>query len=160
MMDLQRMLRACAIGFILTLLLAGPVTAQGAGQRVEVWKSPTCGCCGKWVEHLRAAGFDVQVKDSARMSTVKSQLGVPDDLQACHTAKVGGYVVEGHVPAADIVELLAKKPDVSGISVPGMPMGSPGMEVPSGEKEPFETLTFDRSGKTKVFAKHAGAPAK
>jgi hypothetical protein len=120
---------------------------------VEVVKSPTCGCCSDWVEHLRRSGFQVRVTEVDDTSAIARKLGVPDDLRSCHTARVGGYAVEGHVPAADIRLLLAKKPAATGIAVPGMPMGSPGMDRGSA-KEAFATILFGRKGKRQVFARH------
>lgn len=136
------------------LLLSTSFAFAQQTHSIEVWKSPYCGCCGKWVEHLAAAGFKVRVYDTEKLGARKDTLGVPVALRSCHTAKIGNYVVEGHVPAKDIKQLLRRKPRVVGISVPGMPIGSPGMEVPSGEKEPYEVIAFDRNGKMHTFAKH------
>ncbi len=119
---------------------------------VVVYKSPTCGCCKEWVSHLKESGFSVEVHDRDDMHPVKTELGVPQHLQSCHTARVGDYVIEGHVPAGDINRLLKEKLDVAGLTVPGMPMGSPGMEGP--RKDPYEVLTFQRSGETSVYASH------
>ena len=120
---------------------------------VEVVKSPYCGCCSQWVEHLRAAGFEVRVTDIEDVTPTARRLGVPDDLRSCHTASVGGYAVEGHVPAADIRRLLAERPDAAGIAVPGMPIGSPGME--QGERrQRYATLLFGRDGSRRLFAQH------
>jgi hypothetical protein len=118
---------------------------------VSVFKSPTCGCCSKWVEHMKANGFELNVQDVDDISAVKEKLGVAPEISSCHTSQVGGYVIEGHVPAAAVQRLLKEKPKVAGLTVPGMPVGSPGMEVPSGQKEPYAILTFDKSGKTSVF---------
>lgn len=119
---------------------------------MTVWKTPTCGCCGKWLEHMRAAGFKVEVQDVEDLETVKRLAGVRDHLQSCHTAAVGGYAIEGHVPAADVKRLLATKPKVRGLAVPGMPSGSPGME--NGEREPYDVLSFTVDGKTEVFSRY------
>lgn len=140
------------------LTLAAPFALLACSQAasaavVEVVKSPTCGCCSDWVEHLRRSGMQVRVTEVDDTSAAAKRLGVPDDLRSCHTALVGGYAVEGHVPAADIKMLLAKKPAATGIAVPGMPMGSPGMDQ-GGAKEPFVTILFDREGKRQVFARH------
>ena len=121
---------------------------------LEVWKSPTCGCCGAWVEHMKAAGFSVRVHETEKLFGIKTVNGVPQNLRSCHTAKIGGYVVEGHVPASDVLTLLKTKPPVKGIAVPGMPLGSPGMEVPTGEKDAYDVLAFDGQGKTEIFASH------
>ena len=124
-----------------------------AAQTVVVVKTPTCGCCGAWVDHLRAAGFEVTVTDVEDVTPTARQLGVPDDLRSCHTASIGGYAVEGHVPVEDIRRLLAERPDAAGIAVPGMPIGSPGMEM--GERrEPYQTLLFRRDGQRRVCASH------
>jgi hypothetical protein len=121
---------------------------------VTVYKNAQCGCCNNWVEHLRKAGFDVAAKDVDDLAAIKSKLGVPASLGSCHTAMVEGYVVEGHVPAADIRKLLTKKPKVAGIAVPGMPMGSPGMEVPGVPADKYDVTAFAKDGKQRVFASH------
>jgi hypothetical protein len=117
---------------------------------VIVYKTPTCGCCSKWVDHMRAAGFDVETHDLADLSSTKAQYGVQLEFSSCHTAVVGGYVVEGHVPAEHVKRLLAERPEVAGLTVPGMPMGSPGME--GAYSESYDVLTFDKDGNTSVFA--------
>lgn len=130
------------------------VTKVAAAATVEtpitVYKSPTCGCCTKWEEHLREHGFRVESVAREDMPAVKQQHGVPQALQSCHTAVVGGYAVEGHVPADVIRKLLAERPKVKGIAVPGMPMGSPGMEGPY--KDDYEVYTFDETGPGDVYA--------
>ena len=118
---------------------------------VVVYKSPTCGCCKNWISHLQENGFTVEVHNRHDMSPIKSELGVPRHLQSCHTAKVGDYVVEGHVPAEEIARLLDEKPAVMGLAVPGMPMGSPGMEGP--RKDAYDILTFQKNGRTSVYAR-------
>jgi hypothetical protein len=120
-----------------------------AGPIVEVYKSPTCGCCGKWVEHLRTSGFAVNVHDIPDVDAFRTRTGVPAALAACHTALVGGYVVEGHVPAADIRKLLAERPRALGLAVPGMPMGSPGMDAPHANG--YDVLLFKADGATRVY---------
>lgn len=120
---------------------------------VTVYKSPTCGCCAKWVDHMRASGFRVVVHDTADVASVRARHGVSGLLAACHTALVGGYVVEGHVPAADVRRLLRERPDVAGLAVPGMPMGAPGMEGPY-RSDRYQVLAFDRDGGGGVFARH------
>lgn len=139
-----------------TVLAISSTTIANADETrsVEVWKDPYCGCCGKWVDQMQAAGFDVRVHNVNNLNAIKSRHGVPQRLRSCHTAKVGRYVVEGHVPIADVKRLLESGAQIVGISVPGMPIGSPGMEAPSGETEPYEVLTFDTQGRTTVFAKH------
>lgn len=116
-----------------------------------VYKSPTCGCCSDWIKHLEEHGFTTEVHNNPDMSPVKNNLGVPRKLQSCHTAKIGGYVIEGHVPADVIARLLKEKPSIKGLAVPGMPMGSPGMEGP--HKDPYNVVTFDDNGKTSVYAR-------
>jgi len=125
-----------------------------AGPLVTVYKSPACECCGKWVEHLRNSGFRVATVDREDVTPVKEQYGVTEQLASCHTAIVGGYVVEGHVPAEDIKRLLRERPAVTGIAAPGMPVGAPGMEMPGNPGEPYDIVSFDRQGKTRVFASH------
>ena len=120
---------------------------------LTVYKSPSCGCCGKWIEHVEAHGFTVTTVPTDDMVAVKKRLGVPDDAMSCHTTKVGNYVVEGHVPASDIKRLLAQKPKARGIAVAGMPMGSPGMEM-SGQRQPYATMLIGSNGKLSVFARH------
>jgi hypothetical protein len=119
---------------------------------ITVYKDPGCGCCKSWIAHLVKHGYRVNVKDTPAMTEIKRTLGVPTALTACHTGMVNGYLIEGHVPAADIDRLLAQKPRVAGLAVPGMPMGSPGME--GGPAQRYQVLTFDKSGKTTVFASH------
>lgn len=127
--------------------------AFAAGEEVVMYKDPNCGCCGKWAEHMRANGFAVKEVPSARMDLVKRDAGVPQALGSCHTAKVGGYVVEGHVPAADVRRMLDEKPAISGVSAPGMPLGSPGMEGPYAA-ERYDVVSFDAEGETEIFARH------
>ncbi len=117
-------------------------SAGAAGLSIKVYKSPTCGCCANWIEHLEAAGFDVQVENSDAMALVKAEAGVPIALQSCHTAMIGDYVFEGHVPVETIVRFMEEKPDVQGLAVPGMPVGSQGMEM--GDRvDPYDVLAFD-----------------
>lgn len=126
--------------------------AAPAGQTVEVtvYKSPTCGCCTKWEDHLRENGFRVVSVQREDMNAIKQEHGIPQGLQSCHTALVNGYAVEGHVPADVIRKLLTERPKVKGVAVPGMPMGSPGMEGP--HKDEYEVYTFDASGPKDVYA--------
>lgn len=134
-------------------VVSAPASAKTV---IQVYKSPTCGCCKNWVDHIRAAGFQAEVIDvtDEELQTRKSRLGVGPRLASCHTAIVNGYVVEGHVPAADIKRMLAEKPAIVGISAPGMPVGSPGMEMPSGQKDKYDVVAFTKSGATRVFASH------
>src|SRR5262245_6862889 len=121
---------------------------------MTVQRDPGCGCCLNWVAHLQKAGFKVLVTESPVMDKVKDQRGVPKDARSCHTGVVDGYVIEGHVPVADIQRLLKERPAVVGLAVPGMPAGSPGMEVSNGRVQPYDVVAFDKSGKTTVFASH------
>ena len=121
---------------------------------ITVYKNAQCGCCRAWVEHLRKEGFKVTAKDVDDLAAIKAKLGVPGSLSSCHTAVVGPYVVEGHVPAADIRKLLTDKPKVAGIGVPGMPVGSPGMEMPGFPVDKYDVMTFAKDGKQRVFASH------
>lgn len=120
---------------------------------LTVYKSASCGCCAKWVEHVQKHGFTVKTVNVDDIMAVKAKAGIPDKLASCHTTMVGGYVVEGHVPAADIKKLLASKPKARGIAVAGMPMGSPGMEH-GDHREPFKTVLIKADGSTAVFASH------
>lgn len=129
-----------------------PDASATARPTVTVYKSPTCGCCTKWVEHLQAYGFTVTSRDTDDMTTVKDANGVPDRLQSCHTALVGGYVIEGHVPAATIDRLLRERPRIAGLAVPGMPAGSPGMEV--GVTEAYDVIAYEAGGSTRVYESH------
>lgn len=124
---------------------------KGPPVRMVVYKTPTCGCCKNWVEHVQAAGFQVEVQDMPDVTPVKNEHGLPQHLASCHTAIVDGYVVEGHVPADVIRRLLSERPQVAGIAVPGMPMGSPGMEVPGGRKDPYDIIAFARNGTVSVY---------
>ena len=124
-----------------------------AGPAVTVYKTPTCGCCTKWIDHLKQAGFTVTAHDLENLAPIKRQHGVPQTLESCHTAVVGGYVVEGHVPAAVIERLLREKPAVAGIAVPGMPAGSPGMEYPDARPQPYDVLAFRAEGGWSVYAR-------
>jgi hypothetical protein len=124
------------------------------GPMVEVYKSPTCGCCANWVKHLQANGFTTRVTDIENLSEIKTRNNVPDPAQSCHTATVDGYVLEGHVPAADVRRLLKERPAVLGLAVPGMPIGSPGMEVPNVKPQPYNVMSFDRRGQLKIYSSH------
>lgn len=124
-------------------------------------KSSTCtrhppGCCSKSVDHLREKGFEVRTTDMRDLTDIKARHGVPRQLESCHTALVGGYVLEGHVPAADVQRLLEERPAIAGLAVPGMPIGSPGMEVPGTKAERYDVIAFDESARTEVFARHGG----
>ena len=118
--------------------------------KVDVYKDPSCGCCANWVAHMKAQGFAATATDVRDIAAVKTKYHVPNQLRSCHTALVGGYVIEGHVPATDVQRLLKERPRVVGLAVPGMPIGSPGMEGLNGR--PYDVLTFDAAGKTSVYS--------
>lgn len=143
---------AAALPFLLSI--PGWARAE-ALPLVTVTKDPSCGCCGGWIEHIEAAGFPVRVVDSDDVFSLKERLGVPAELSSCHTAEVEGYVVEGHVPAAAIRRLLAERPDATGLAVPRMPAGSPGMDFSGVEPEPYEVLLFGPT--TQTFGRYLGA---
>ena len=124
--------------------------------RMVVSKDPNCGCCSLWIEHIRAAGFDVEAVDTGDLAALKRRLGVPSQLSACHTAEIGGYVIEGHVPAAAIKRLLRERPAAQGLAVPGMPVGSPGMEVAGAANEVYDVILFG-AGRQQRFARFEGA---
>lgn len=154
-MNLRPSLRVAAIAALASLVSASaPMSPQPTvGPKLTVFKDPNCGCCKQWVEHLRKHAFDVTAKDTSDLSGPKRDGRVPERLHSCHTAFVNGYVVEGHVPAADIQRMLKEKPKIAGIAVAGMPVGSPGMEV-GDRKDRYDVIAFNRDGRTKVFASH------
>ncbi len=127
-----------------------------ADRPILVHKDPNCGCCKGWVKHVQAAGFRAEVTETADMDAVKTRLGVPDALASCHTAEIGGYVIEGHVPAAEIRRILAERPRATGLAVPGMPVGSPGMEVPDARSDTYDVVLFGPAGQTS-YARYRGA---
>lgn len=129
-------------------------SAQGTRPTMEVYKSPTCGCCSKWVEHVEQGGFIVKVNELSdeALDALKSKHGIPRTAQSCHTGIVSGYVIEGHVPVTEVHRLLKEKPAVAGIAVGGMPIGSPGMEVPGQRPQTYNVVTFDKQGQLKVFS--------
>jgi hypothetical protein len=141
--------------------MAGVLVSVGAStavaQRkptVEVYKSPSCGCCANWVKHMEQNGFATRVTNIEDVTPIKTANNVPGRLQSCHTATVEGYVLEGHVPASDVQRLLAQRPAIRGLAVPGMPIGSPGMEVPGTKADAYKVMSFDRQGQVQVFASH------
>lgn len=142
--------RHLILGMLAGALMPSAALAVPAG--MTVFRDPDCGCCGAWVDYLLRQGFIVEARLERNMAAVKRRLGVPDALASCHTAVIGGYVVEGHVPAEPIRRLLAERPAWIGISVPGMPIGSPGMEVPGQAPEPFAVTAFGRGGTRGDFA--------
>ncbi len=129
--------------------------AESSAPIIEVWKSATCACCGKWVEHLEANGFAVTVNAASpsMLDRIKRKVGIGRTLASCHTGKIDGYVIEGHVPASDVKRLITEKPEAIGLSVPGMPIGSPGMEQ-GGKTEAYDVLLVKRDGTTEIFAHH------
>ena len=133
-------------------LTASNPNARGNGETITVYRSPTCGCCKAWEEHMRAAGYIVESVETQMLDPIKDEHGVPRPLRSCHMGVVEGYVIEGHVPAEDVVRLLAERPDIKGLAVPGMPPGSPGMDVAGHEDTPFEVFAFRESGDAEVWA--------
>jgi hypothetical protein len=133
--------------------VAAFVSSAANAAQLTVHKSPYCGCCAKWIEHVQTHGFTVKVVETEDMASVKKRLGVPDKMASCHTTQAGGYFIEGHVPASDIKRLLAQKPKAVGIAVPGMPMGAPGMDQ-GGQKQPYATMLVSKAGAVTVFARH------
>lgn len=150
----RRLLLTAAIGVALTARVG---LAQPALPPLQVWKDPNCGCCNDWVALMRADGFQVQVFDTGNVA-VRQRLGLPATYGSCHTALVGGYVIEGHVAASEIRRLLAQKPDAIGLAVPGMPVGSPGMDGPvyGHRRDAYDVLLVQRDGSSRVFQHHAG----
>ena len=140
---------ALALAPLALLACAG----NAAAATLAVTKTASCGCCAHWVEHMKKAGFTVTVRNVEDVTPTAQRLSVPAKLRSCHTAEIEGYAIEGHVPAADVKRLLAQRPKAAGIAVPGMVMGSPGMEH-GDHKEPFKTILFDKAGNTRVFASH------
>lgn len=134
----------------------GPTPSAARNAAMTVYRDPSCDCCGQWAETARQAGYQVTMLDDPDMAAVKEKLGVPPQLASCHTAEIGGYTVEGHVPLDQVDRLLSNKPrNIRGIAVPGMPAGSPGMEGPEGSKDAFQVLAFDPSGRTSVYHNRA-----
>jgi len=153
MLDRRRFLTI--LGAAGAALTTGSAFGQAALPKVVVTKDPNCGCCGGWVDHMRAAGFPVEVVTTPQVNRVKVRLGVPEDLASCHTAEVADYVIEGHVPADAVKRLLAEKPQAKGLAVPGMPVGSPGMEVQGADPDTYEVVLFGPAGQ-KTFARYQG----
>jgi len=147
-MKRRHFLTATTVG---AAVVALPALAATALPVVEVFKSPTCGCCGAWVDHLKAAGFPVKLTEVGDTTVTRKRYGLPDKFGSCHTGVVNGYVVEGHVPADEVKRMLAMKPESIGLAVPGMPPGSPGMEV-GARKDPYDVFLIDRNGRESVFS--------
>jgi hypothetical protein len=136
------------------LLFASSAAAQAQKPLVEVWRSPSCGCCEQWVKHLQKNGFPTKVHSVDDTAPMRRALGISEQQGSCHTAKVAGYAIEGHVPAGDIEKLLASKPKARGLTAPGMPAGSPGMDVPG--SPPYDVLLVKQDGTTELYATHPG----
>lgn len=145
-------------GGALALGLGWGLQARAATDKpmVEVWKDPNCGCCKDWIAHMEAAGFQFTVHDKGN-TAARHALGLPQKFGSCHTARVGGYVIEGHVPAADVKRLLASQPQALGLAVPGMPIGSPGMDGPAygGKRDPYQVLLVQKNGSSQVFSNYS-----
>lgn len=147
-------LLSLSFNLIANELQAAPVN-QAETLEIEVYRSPTCGCCSKWIKHLQENNFVVKDFVTNDVQVIKDKYGVPGEMASCHTAVVNGYVVEGHVPAADIRELLKMKSNVIGVSVPGMPVGTPGMDM-GGRKDPYQVVSFDRAKNFEVVKSYEG----
>jgi hypothetical protein len=146
---------AVVAAFFLSALSAALVAQTSKpAPTMEVYKSPTCGCCSKWVDHVRAAGLTVKVTDLSddALASLKAKHGIPRTAQSCHTGLIDGYVVEGHVPVTEVQRMLKERPAIAGIAVGGMPIGSPGMEVPGRPAQTYNVVTFDKQGALKVFS--------
>lgn len=135
-----------------------PPVAEAAARTLLVHEGPHCGCCGKWRDHMESAGFNVDLRQTHELGAVKAAAGVPRRLASCHTARIDGYFVEGHVPAAEVKRLLSERPDAWGLAVAGMPAGAPGMELPDGSVQPYEVLLVMADGSTTVFATYPKPP--
>lgn len=140
------------VGLVTAITLNTPQVE--ADDLIQVYKSPTCGCCSKWIAHIEEAGFAVEATNMDNVNPFKQKVGVPQKLASCHTAMVDGYFIEGHVPADDIKRLLKERPDIAGLTAPGMPIGSPGMEVPGRKADNFQVLAVGKDGQSRIFASH------
>ncbi len=165
---LKKIIFAVTASLVALLVMSSPLRADGKPENdtqspsasdltIKVYKSPSCGCCGDWIKHLEQNGFTVHSVNQNNMSLIKQQLGVPQNLQSCHTGVVNGYLVEGHVPAADVKQMVTHRPAIKGLSVPGMPIGSPGMEMGS-RKEAFKVISFKADGSALVVNSYPGKP--
>jgi hypothetical protein len=148
------MTRNVLLSLVVALVGSAPMAGQQQPPTVDVYKSATCGCCSKWVEHLKNHGFTVRTTNREDLAEFKASHHVPRRVQSCHTAVVDGYVIEGHVPASDVQRLIRERPAIVGVAVPGMPIGAPGMEVQGRAVQPFDVIAFDKDGQTRVFASH------
>lgn len=147
--------RSVFLSIPVALVAAGCVQSADRARQLTVYKTPWCGCCTSWVTHMQRAGFTADVIELEDLTSVRNRHGIRFEQSSCHTGVIGGYALEGHVPAADVARLLREKPVGKALLVPGMPTGSPGMEVPTGEREPYEVLLLLDDGSTRVFARHA-----
>jgi len=138
---------------VVALILSGTALNRSAeaAPQITVYKSPACGCCHDWIDHLESEGFQVTAVDADNMPVIKAANGITAQMSSCHTALVDGYVVEGHVPASTLKRFLAEKPEMAGLTVPGMPVGSPGMEMPGQPNQPYDVLSIDPAGNTRVY---------
>ncbi|MGB3137184.1 MAG: DUF411 domain-containing protein [Nodosilinea sp.] len=154
-MDRRRLINgliASALSIAIALGIAAPAWAAGEPE-LMVYRSPTCRCCASWINHMKDAGFHVQDIVTGDMASIKAERGVPKAAASCHTAIAAGYIIEGHVPASDVQRLLSERPNLLGIAAPGMPVGSPGMEM--GDRvDPFTVVSFTQSGETAAYAEH------
>lgn len=154
----NKSIRSWFVSISLTSVLLLGVTVFNSSETVAadivVYKNPSCGCCGKWVEHMEKAGYDVTVKNRQNLEPEKSLYGVPKKMQSCHTAVVDGYFIEGHVPASDVDRLLTERPEIKGLAVPGMPSGSPGMDYPGSQSVAYKVYAIGNQGRNTVFANH------
>ncbi len=147
--------RRLLLGGAVVLGMAGSACAQASPARnLMVYKTPTCPCCDGWIAHMRQAGFVATVTVLPDLGPLRRERGLPDALASCHSGVIDGYLIEGHVPATDVIRLLDQKPAAIGLAVPGMPLGSPGMETPQGHRDPYATLLVLRGGSTRVFSRH------
>lgn len=154
-MNQAKLNRRLFLGAAVFVSMTGTACAQTPRSRnLTVFKTPTCACCDAWIAHMQEAGFTTTITVLPSLQSVRSSRGMPDALASCHTGLIDGYLVEGHVPGRDVIRLLAERPEAVGITVPAMPLGSPGMETQQGHKEPYDTLLVFRSGATRVFARH------
>ena len=147
--------RSVLQGLVLAALMPAMTLPVAARPLIQVYRNPSCGCCGGWVDHLRANGFNVQVKMVEDPGVYREQFKMPDDFASCHSATVEGYALEGHVPAREIKRLLKEKPKAIGLAVPDMPMGSPGME--GDRKDAYDVLLIDAAGGHKVYGRYAAS---